>query len=401
MPKVACGGGNMVTYSIGLVAALAAAAICIFTSSCSCAEVRGAWITSWSPGFFTKQEVDETIAAAEKAGINLLLPEVRKCADAYYNSHIEPRGPEIAPDFDPLAYMIEQAHARGMQVHAWLVIYRVWAGKNEPTDPNNIVLKHPDWINLNSAGSNRAGEGIYLDPGVPEVREYLVSVVEDIVKHYNVDGIHYDYIRYPGKDWGYSERALSRYYAETGETKKPESDNPRWQQWRRDQVTELVKMIREKVRSINPNVAISASTIPWGNCPVDWTEASPYTTVYQDWKRWMEQGLLDANVPMNYRTESNPDAAKSYRVWLDGFKRWSGGGTVWVGMDANQNSAENILKQAEAARLAGHQGFVLFSFNQGEKRTEKAALLGASLAPAPKLPVNPVNGLDYSRNKPE
>lgn len=370
------------------VAAVCAAAILWYADACPAAELRGAWVTSWAPGFFTKEEVDSTIAAARKAGLNALFIEVRKCADAYYNSSLEPRGAEIAPHFDPLAYTIERAHAEGIQVHAWLVIYRAWAGKSSPTNPDHIVLKHPDWLNVDFAGNNRGPEGIYLDPGVPEVRDHILAVVEDIVKHYGVDGIHYDYIRYPGRDWGYSERALSIYRQETGTEGKPEPTDPRWQQWRRDQVTTLVQAVHDRVKAIAPDVAISASTIPWGDCPEDFTEASPYTKVYQDWRSWLARGLIDANCPMVYRTERTEWDARSYRGWLDGCRKWNGGKPTWVGTDANENPVADVVKQVGAIRQAGLEGFVLFSFNQSAKRLANAEALGAALGPAPTVPTS-------------
>lgn len=363
--------------------------VALFAAPCAAAEVRGAWVTSWGHGFFTPQEVDSTIAASKKAGINALFIEVRKFADAYYDSKIEPRGSGMAPDFDALAYTIEKAHAEGMQVHAWVVVYRAWCGaKTGPKDPNHIVNKHPDWVLLNKDGKNWAGEGIYLDPGVPEARDYIVSVFEDIARRYNVDGIQYDYVRYPGAQWGYSEAALKRYYADTGATAKPDVKGPKWLQWKRDQVSALVKLSHDRIKAANPKIAISASTICYGGAPSDFTKTSAYADCCQDWKKWMEQGLVDINIPMNYKPETTERMKRSFRQWTDNSGKWRGKGLVYQGLDAEGQSAANMLTQINYCRSVGQTGFVLFPFNASKRRDEIAPVLGAGLGPAPRLAVN-------------
>lgn len=352
-------------------------------------EMRGAWITSWNHGFFTSQEVDATIAAAKKAGINALFIEVRKVADAYYDSKIEPRGKQVPAGFDPLAYTIKKAHAEGIQVHAWVVVYRAWTGaKSGPSDPNHIVNKHPDWIMLSRDGDKWAGEGIYLDPGVPKAREYIVSVFEDIAKRYNIDGIQYDYVRYPQGDWGYSETALQRFYAETGASAKPKPKDPKWLQWKRDQVTSLVKLAHDRIKAVNPNVVISASTVCFGSACDDFKQTSAYGSVGQDWKKWIEEDLIDINIPMNYKPETSDKNRKNFRAWADNTGKWCGDGICYQGLDANNQSPEDMLTQIDYCRKLGQNGFVLFEFNGDQHRASIIDKLGAKLAPAPKLPVN-------------
>lgn len=365
-----------------LVLALGAAA-------CAGAGVRGAWVTSWEDGFFTPQQIDATIAAMKKAGLNALFIEVRKCADAYYDSKIEPKGREVSAGFDPLAYAIKKAHPEGIQVHAWVVVYRAWSGsRTGPTDPNHIVKKHPDWVMVSDTGRNYAGEGMFLDPGVPEARDYIVSVFEDIAKRYNIDGLQYDYVRYPGKNWGYSDAALKRYYADTGATARPDRSDPKWSQWRRDQVTALVKLTHDKVKAVNPKCQISGSTICYGGAPNEWEKTAPYASVLQDWYLWMREGWMDINIPMNYKSEKNAGQAKTFRDWIKLSEDWNGGRPVYQGLYSDINPVADTLKQIEATRKGGQEGFVLFSFNQGKRRDAMLGPLGAALGPAPKLRVN-------------
>lgn len=369
-------------------------AVIVLCSPVNAVEFRGAWVSTWGAGFRNQQEINETLAAVKKAGLNALVVEVRKAGDAYYDSKIEPIASDVPAGFDPLAYTIEKAHAEGMQVHAWVVVYRVWKGKELPSDPKHVLRAHPEWRNISYDGKTEAAEGVFLDPGIPEYREHFARVCEDIVKHYAVDGIHYDYVRYPGQDWGYSEIALKRYYAETGAAEKPKPDDPKWLQWKRDQVTAMVKLVHDRVKAINPNVKIQASTIPWGDCPQDFKDATPYREVCQDWRSWMEQGLIDENCPMVYSREGQESGAKYFRGWVDGTKRWSYGRSVYIGMSATWNTPEQMMQQIDAARKGGLQGFLLFSFDKSKSRDARAEGLGKLLGPAPKLPVNHANGID-------
>lgn len=350
-------------------------------------EFRGVWVTSWTKGFYTSDEIDKTIAEAKKAGLNALVVEVRKVGDAYYQSDLEPVGLEVPQGFDPLAYAIEKGHAEGMQVCAWLVVYRVW--KSDATPPEKHVLSaHPDWRSLSYDGATENEEGVYADPGIPAYREHFANVCADIAKRYAVDAIHYDYVRYPEQEWGYAPLALERYYAETGATEKPEPADAKWLQWKRDQVTAMVKLVRERVKAANPNVKIQASTIVWGQRPEDFKDSTPYMRVCQDWKLWMEQGLIDENCPMLYAREHEEWGAQYFRGWLEGFKQWNYGRPTYVGISSTMNTAENMLKEVEAVREAGLPGFLFFAFNETPERTGKVETIGKMLYPAPKLPVN-------------
>lgn len=354
---------------------MAATAVFVLTSSAGFArETRGAWVTAWTSGFFTRQQVESTVAAAKNAGLNALFIQVRKNADAYYKSDTEPLGSGVSPGFDPLACMIEKAHAEGIEVHAWVNSCRIWTAKDLPKDPKHIANRHIEWLNKDVNGGTRANEGLYLDPGIPEVRDYIASVAQEIVRKYDIDGINLDYIRYPGKEWGYSDLALEQYNGAPSGS-RPDPSDAKWLQWRRDQVTALVRLVRNKVGAVKPNIAISACTVPWGDCPANWANASPYAIVCQDWKLWAADGLVDANMPMNYKSEGSAKQAQQFRNWLQGFNRWSGGRPVYVGIDANTNQASEIARQVAAVRKAGLDGWALFSFNESARRDALAAAL--------------------------
>lgn len=363
------------TYAIAALACLI-----MLASGCSAGEeVRGAWVSGWGHGYLSAEEVDATIAAAKKAGINTLYIQVRKIGDAYYKSTLEPRASNISkPDFDPLAYTIKQAHAQGIKVHAWVNAYRIWSKLPNPADPKHIVNAHPDWICKDVNGNITASEGQYLDPGVPAAREHIAKVVMEIVKNYDVDGVQWDYIRYPGVRWGYSETALKRYYADTKTSAKPDPKDEKWSQWRRDQVTELVRMVHKQVKAVKPKVIMSASTIAWGNYNPDFKKTDCYAGVFQDWKYWAANNILDANLPMVYKSEKYPKSAESFRGWLQGFKSWHGGKPTYVGIEVSFSDNDGVIAQIEAIRKAGLQGFVLFDFKQSKSRDALVDALAAA-----------------------
>ncbi|MEN6357942.1 MAG: family 10 glycosylhydrolase [Armatimonadota bacterium] len=349
--------------------------LCLSANLTNADEVRGGWVTAWNKGLFTPSEADATIAAAKKAGLNTLFVQVRKVGDAYYESSIEPRGDNIVPGFDPLAYMIEKGHANGIRIHAWVNVCRVWREKTLPADISHIVTRYPEWLSREYDGSSHAEDGMFMDPGVPDAREYTASLIADIAKRYDLDGIHLDYIRYPDSKWGYSDIALARYKAETGVSDKPEPGDSDWVCWRMKQVTELVKLIRSRVHAVKPNVTITAATIAWGDCKPTFTDNAACKRTCQDWCGWLAGGLIDAAVPMNYRRESKADMAAQFRLWLKGFAKWGGGKPTYVGIDLHNNSTSNILRQIAAVRKAGLQGYVLFSFNDFPVRDSIVAAL--------------------------
>jgi len=331
-------------------------------------EVRGAWITAWNKGFLTPAEADATIAAAKQSGLNTLFVQVRKVGDAYYCSTIEPRATELAADYDPLAYMINKGHAAGIKIHAWVNVFRVWKGDVSPAEPSHILLAHPEWITKSSDGTENASEGVYVDPANLEARQHLARVVEELARNYDLDGIHFDYIRYPGNDWGYSDKALERFRAFASRTDMPKPTDAQWSRWRRQQVTETLRLLRGRIKSAKPSIAVTAATIAWRDCPADFKASAACKVALQDWRSWLADGLLDANVPMNYRQEAKPDMARQFRLWTSAFKKWGASKPVWAGIDLYHNSADAVVKQIAAAKRAKLNGFVLFSFNDVPER---------------------------------
>lgn len=229
-------------------------------------EMRGTYVVSWRQ-MISPEKIDQFIQEAADANFNTVFVQVRQRGDALYHSSFVSRSELLegqADNFDPLAYAIEKGHEQGLEVHAWLNAIIAWgSGTTKPKDPNHIFNKHPEWLMRDSTGKiaypdrktdpqNSVVEGPYfLAPGNPEVKDYLYEVYMEVVENYDVDGIHFDFIRYPARmgpktpGVSYDDVSVNRFREETGE--EPEPYSRAWDQWRADQITEIVSRDRKSV----------------------------------------------------------------------------------------------------------------------------------------------------------
>jgi len=344
-------------------------------------EFRGLWVHTWQPGMLSPSEIDETVKWAKDCNMNALILQARRVGDAYYKSAYEPRATNInAPsDFDPLDYALKKCRTEGLELHAWVNAFRVWTSPTQSPPQGHVTSLHPEWLSKDINGQSVSQDGRFLDPGVPEVRAYLVKVVGDLVSKYDVDGVMLDFIRYPGKTWGYNNIAVARFNEKYSRSGKPSPDDPLWCKWRREQVTETVRAIREEINRLRPHVKLSAATIAWGPCPSDFTKTDAFAYVFQDWRLWMEQGLIDANMPMNYKNPSDAKSSTYFASWLEGLKRWSYGRHVYCGLMVFNNNVPGAVSQAKLVRDKGLDGIVGFAFSQLPCRGEMAGRLKASM----------------------
>jgi uncharacterized lipoprotein YddW (UPF0748 family) len=179
-------------------------------------EWRAFWVDAWHSGIFNASEVTDMVNTAANNNYNAVVVQIRRRGDAFYfptSPNIEPRNSSIAADFDPLQETINQAHTAGLEVHAWLPTFLI-SSTSAPSNPNHVYNLHPEYLMENNVGEKNISEGYYLDPGNPEANKWNYNVVMDLVAHYNIDGIHFDYIRYPQQNSGYNPTAIARYNAE-------------------------------------------------------------------------------------------------------------------------------------------------------------------------------------------
>jgi len=289
------------------------------------AQFRAYWVDSFGPGLYTEAEIDQLVAETRAANLNAIVAQVVRRADCLCNRSMMPRTEaEIDPyPFDPLQTLIEKAHAAGIEVHAWLNAGIMWAGDVPPRDPDHVFHAHgpaaadaETWVSRRFDGASRGGNLYFFDPGHPAAADYIVEMYLSIVRNYDVDGINLDYIRYPDFNpgesipaWGYTPVAVARFQAISGRSDLPDPTDPEWVAWRREQITGIVRRIYLESYAINPLLRVSADTVTYGTISGEteaWLRSRPYREVLQDWRAWMEEGIIDLNIPMNYRREPLP-----------------------------------------------------------------------------------------------
>ena len=362
-------------------------------------EFRAFWVDAFHAGIKSRAEVDQLIRDVRAARANAVLVQVRRRGDAYYNRSIEPRAPELRkqPDYDPLAYLIEAAHAArpAIEVHAWLAALPIATASAPPTAPEHVYHSHgPNapagemWLSVAADGSLAAEDTLSLDPGHPAAAQHIVDVVLNLVRNYDVDGIHLDRIRYAGQGFGYNPISLARFAAASGVTGVPAPTDPAWQAWRRDQVTALMRQIYLETVALKPKVKVSAATITWGNGPAsdaEWRQSSALTGVFQDWLGWLADGILDMAVPMNYDREADAKQKAWFDAWIEWEKHHRAGRHLVIGLGAFLNAAADTAAQARralapSARGARSQGVAFYSYAVTNKEGLPAADFFRTLA---------------------
>ena len=277
-------------------------------------EFRAAWIQSvngqfrGTPTEKLKQNLIGQLNSLQKAGINAIIFQVRPEADALYASRLEPwsrfltgvQGKAPEPYWDPMQFMIDECHKRGMEFHAWINPYRTKTTLKSELAPNHVYNIHPEWFVT-------YGDQLYFDPALPESRRHICMVVSDIVSRYDVDAIHMDDYFYPypikGKDFP-DDASFARFGG--GFSNKGD--------WRRSNVNVLIKKLHETIREIKPWVKFGVS--PFG---IYRNESSDplgsktkglqnYDDLYADVLLWAREGWIDYNIPQIYWHIGHPVA---------------------------------------------------------------------------------------------
>ena len=239
-----------------------------------------------------KEELCKILDQLQACHINTVVLQTRLRGSVIYPSKIEPWDIILTgqydrdPGYDPLAFAIEETHRRGMELHAWLVT--VPAFKIEVArkmGKRSLLRTHPELL-------RKHGEQYYLDPGLPGSAEYLVSLCREIVSRYDVDGIHFDYIRYPEQAETFSDGASYRKYGKWKDKRT----------WRLDNITRIVRMSYEAIKELKPWVRVSCSPVGKYNDMSRYSARgwSAYGAVYQDAQGWLSEGIMDMLLPMMY-----------------------------------------------------------------------------------------------------
>jgi uncharacterized lipoprotein YddW (UPF0748 family) len=352
---------------------------------------RALWITRTT--LASPESIRQMVAAAQAGGFNTLLVQVRGRGDAYYAGTIEPRASELAgkPAFDPLATVLDHAHAAGIAVHAWVAVNLVSSAVSLPASRDHVIYRAPEWlmiprelaaemkkIDLRSpayigrlARWTRAHssivEGLYTSPLHPAAQDHTAAVIGEIAAKYPVDGVHLDYVRFPNEDFDYSPAAIEQFKTaiapglsdrEKREAAARERLDPaaypnlfpeRWSDFRRSRLTSLVIKISAAVTSARPGTLVSAAVVPDAQLA--------FTERLQDWRGWIEQSLLDVICPMAYTAD-----AETFQKQIAAARAYAGSRPVWAGIGAYQMLPAQTLAHIAAANRIGVAGIILFSY---------------------------------------
>ncbi|MDB6109708.1 MAG: hypothetical protein JWR69_1458 [Pedosphaera sp.] len=371
-------------------------------------EFRGAWVATvanidWpsKPGLPVDQQKAELIAILERASklnLNAVVFQVRPACDAMYASKIEPwsyyltgaMGQAPKPYYDPLAFVVAEAHKRGLELHAWFNPYRAGHPSNKsPISANHISKTHPNLV-------RQYGEYLWLDPGEKEVQDYSLRVVMDVVNRYDIDGVHLDDYFYPykvndpqKKEIDFPDQASWKKY---GINSKLSRDD-----WRRENVNSFVQRLYQSIKTAKPWVKLGIS--PFGI----WQPGNPpqikgynaYEKLYCDSRKWLVNGWMDYCAPQLYWGIQPPE--QSYPVLL---KWWAEQNpkhrNLWPGIDSGKVGGkwkpEEIINQVRLTRNQSvapgniHWSMKCLMENRGGLATEVGKELYAAPALVPPSP---------------
>jgi len=295
-----------------------------------------------------QQSLREMIRALRRSRFNTIYFQVRARGDAYYRSSLEPWAENLTgtigrdPGWDPLEFALTEAHAAGMEVHAWFNVFKVRSnGKIPNTSPQHPARTFSRSIIMYE------GEG-WLDPGVPEVRAHLLTVALEIARQYDIDGMHFDFLRYPGREFR-DDESYRRY----GEGR------PR-DEWRRSNIDRFVRAFHDSVGLFKPLLKIGSAPVGVFESGNGW---GAYASYYQDSRGWLREGWEDYLAPQLYwdigASAGDPDFAALTRSWQEA----SAGRQVIAGIAAYKPEvAEQIPEQIDSARAAGMAGQAFFRY---------------------------------------
>jgi uncharacterized lipoprotein YddW (UPF0748 family) len=358
-------------------------------------EVRALWVVRTT--LTSPEKIRAMVQAAKDNGFNTIIVQVRGRGDAYYHSRKEPRAVELKEQpvgFDPLAVTLSEARQRGLKVHAWINTSLLANLDALPTDPKHVYNKHAEWLAVPRpvAGdlykmsprdpryrerivewskANRGElEGIYTGPANPKVRRHIYDIWMDVLKNYDVDGLHFDYVRLASPDFDYSRLSLEKFRKwlepklskeERRQLKQALKQNPlagpdtyaaRFGEFQREQITTLVERIYRGVKQRKPNVMVSAAVFA--------NDENAYTRRFQDWRRWLSMGILDVACPMAYSTDT---AIFKKQIEIATASAHSAGRKVWAGIGAYRLPVESTVEKINVARGLGADGIVIFSYD--------------------------------------
>lgn len=385
--------GSVGALIAGAVALACTALVARSDEAAAPAEMRALWVLRTS--LTSPASITTLVKQAKDNGFNTLLVQVRGRGDAYYRGGIEPVPAELQrqPEtFDPLAQTLQSAHAAGIRVHAWINVNLISSAVDLPSAREHVVHRHPEWLMVprdiaqelaavpvaSPAYVGRLArwtrqqsndvEGLYATPIVPSAGAHVEAVVRDITKRYALDGIHFDYARYPTDRFDHSRAALAQFRA----AMRPRLDDAQrktldareavdlfayvdtypdaWRAFRVERMTALMSRLRTAVKTERPSAIVSVAAAPERDVALG--------RKLQDWGAWLSEGIVDAVAPMAYTQEPAKFAEQ-----IAAARAAAGGRALWAGIGSYRLTPAQTIDNINTARKLGADGFVLFSYD--------------------------------------
>ena len=329
----------------------------------------------------SKRSIDDMVNFAIEKNINHLFVQVRGRGDSFYESQFTSRSQILSEgEFDPLAYLLDTANGKGINIHAWVNVYILWSSKTLPNDERHILHMQQQWLDtteewpvdvgkkLDMVAVNNNNEGLFLSPNHPDVNGYLIKVFRELITNYDIDGLHLDYIRYQEAEYGRNPYAIARFKSESGndpgswflEMERSTIASPilianmkRWNNFKRKAVTSLIKDTRALVNEVRPDCIISAAVKP--NLYV------ARERYFQEWNVWLAAGYMDWVVPMNYSPKKR-EFARNIDVINDNFpKKYRE--KIIMGIALYNQTPSEASDKIKFSRLRQFPRVSIFSYN--------------------------------------
>jgi len=335
-------------------------------------EYRGVW--SGPRGLY--DDWDRSMRILSENHFSAVFPLMLRAGLAYYPSEVLPMSAGVSKENDPLARCVKAAKKHGIEVHVWKISYNLGGAPPEFVQQ----LRDQGRLQKNYDGN----DVLWLCPSHPDNLKLELDSILEVVRNYHIDGIHFDYIRYPSKGTCFCDTCRERFEEDTGRAVRRwprdvvHGDLARaYTDWRREQITQLVRVVSREARRLRPGIAISAAVkYNWGKNRV---------TLGQDPDTWLRRGLVDFVVPMLYaKRSSDLQHMIGRQVRAIGKTRLARQGRVpvYIGLKSHGLSPRELVEQIQLIRRRGAYGFVLFKYTEElAEGTLPALRLGVTKAP--------------------
>ena len=332
---------------------------------------------------YSKESIDSFMIDLFNKDIKNVFVQVRSRGDALYNSSIVKKNKNIKENFDPLSYVILLGRLLDIKVHAWLNTYLIWSANSPPDDSTHIYYLHPEWFESDYSGKSDIDikleniqtptwEGLFLSPNNPEVNSYLLKLVKELFFNYpNLDGLHFDYIRFQDDFYGFNQEGIKDF-------KIKNNFNPKdiyrdifslrygWSNAELDSIkniridynskniTMFLTSVSDYRNSINSNIVISAA--------VKSDLINARSRWFQNWGKWVEENIVDFVIPMNYSNENDVFFQRINMIpeninTIDYKKK------IIMGISIYNQDESSISEKILLSTLSGYNRICFFSYN--------------------------------------